>query len=144
MLSAVVIALDGFDAGTDALSLFVAFGFVGLVSLLVGMLESFSLQRAGLIAAAAAVATEFAWRYLVRSHVPAPRCGRCGGGRALTLPPLITRLARSGRVLATMLWIRCAYVTADVQSLNSVCTATDVSTRRWVSQLPQRARRIAG
>jgi hypothetical protein len=107
VLSAVVIALDGLTHGTDALSLFVAFGFVGLVSLLIGMLESFSLQRAGFIAAAAAVATEFAWRYLVDSHVPgAALAAGAAVGVMLTLPPLISRLARSGRVLATMLWIQ--------------------------------------
>jgi hypothetical protein len=107
VLSAVVIALDGLTHGTDALSLFVAFGFVALVSLLIGMLESFSLQRAGLIAAAAAVTAEFACRYLVHSHVPgAALAVGAAVGVMLTLPPLISRLARSGRVLATMLWIQ--------------------------------------
>ena len=107
VLSAVVIALDGVTHGTDAMSLFVAFGFVGLVSLLIGMLESFSLQRAGFIAAAAAVAAEFAWPYLVHSHVPgAALAVGAAVGVILTLPPLISRLARSGRVLATMLWIQ--------------------------------------
>jgi hypothetical protein len=107
VLSAVVIALDGLTHGTDSLSLFVAFGFVGLVSLLIGMLESFSLQRAGFIAAAAAVAAEFACRFLVHSHVPgAALAVGAAVGVMLTLPPLISRLARSGRVLATMLWIQ--------------------------------------
>jgi hypothetical protein len=106
-LSALVIAAEGWTHGTDALSLYVAFGFVGLVSLLIGMLESFALQRAALIAAGAALAVELAWPHLTHSHVP-------GGGLAvgaavgvlLTLPPLTSRLARSGRVLATMLWIQ--------------------------------------
>jgi hypothetical protein len=107
VLSVLVIALDGLTHGTDALSLFVAFGFVGLVSLLIGMLESFSLQRAGFIAAAAAVAAEFSWRFLVHSHVPgAALAVGAAVGVMLTLPPLISRLARSGRVLATMLWIQ--------------------------------------
>ena len=107
VLSAVVIAFDGLTHGTDAFSLFVAFGFVGLVSLLIGMLESFSLQRAGFIAAAAAVGAEFTYRYLVHSHVPgAALAVGAAVGVMLTLPPLISRLARSGRVLATMLWIQ--------------------------------------
>jgi hypothetical protein len=107
VLSAAVLVLDGLTHGTDALSLFVAFGFVGLVSLLIGMLESFSLQRAGLIAAVAAVAAEFTWRFLVHSHVPgAALAVGAAVGVMLTLPPLISRLARSGRVLATMLWIQ--------------------------------------
>jgi hypothetical protein len=107
VLSVLVIALDGVTHGTDALSLFVAFGFVGLVSLLIGMLESFALQRAGFIAAGAAVAAEFTWRYLVHSHVPgAALAVGAAVGVLLTLPPLISRLARSGRVLATMLWIQ--------------------------------------
>jgi hypothetical protein len=107
VLSALVIALDRLTHGTDSLSLFVAFGFVGLVSLLIGMLESFALQRAGLIAAVAAVAAEFTCRYLVHSHVPgAALAVGAAVGVMLTLPPLISRLARSGRVLATMLWIQ--------------------------------------
>jgi hypothetical protein len=107
VLSALVLALEGVTHGTDALSLFVAFGCVGLVSLLIGMLESFALQRAGLIAAAAALGAEFSWPYLVHSHVPgAALAVGAAVGVLLTLPPLISRLARSGRVLATMLWIQ--------------------------------------
>jgi hypothetical protein len=107
VLSALVIAAEGWTHGTDALSLFVAFGCVGLVSLLVGMLESFALQRAALIAAAAAVAVELAWPHLSHSHVPG--AGLAVGaavGVLLSLPPLMGRLARSGRVLATMMWIQ--------------------------------------
>jgi hypothetical protein len=107
VLSALVIALEGWTHGTDALSVFVAFGCVGLVSLLIGMLESFALQRSALIAALAALGAEFGWHYLVHSHVPgAALAVGAGVGVLLTLPPLITRLARSGRVLATMLWIQ--------------------------------------
>jgi hypothetical protein len=107
VLSALVIALDGFTRGTDAFSLFVAFGCAGLVSLLIGMLESFALTRAGLIAAAGALGAEFSWHYLVHSHVPgAALVVGAAVGVLLTLPPLISRLARSGRVLATMLWIQ--------------------------------------
>ena len=107
VLSALVIAAEGWTHGTDALSLFVAFGCVGLVSLLVGMLESFALQRAALIAAAAAVAVELAWPHLGHSQVPG--AGMAVGaavGILLSLPPLMGRLARSGRVLATMMWIQ--------------------------------------
>jgi hypothetical protein len=107
VLSALVIALEGFTHGTDAFSLFVAFGCAGLVSLLIGMLESFALTRAGLIAAAGALGAEFSWHYLVHSHVPgAALVVGAAVGVLLTLPPLISRLARSGRVLATMLWIQ--------------------------------------
>jgi hypothetical protein len=107
VLSAVVIASGGWTHGTDALSVFVAFGCVGLVSLLIGLLESFALQRAALIAAAAALGAELSWHYMVHSQIPG---GALAVGAAvgvlLTLPPLIARLARSGRVLATTLWIQ--------------------------------------
>jgi hypothetical protein len=107
VLSALVIAAGGWTHGTDALSLFVAFGCVGLVSLLIGMLESFALQRAAVIAAGTALAVELAWPHVIHSHVPG--AGLAVGaavGVLLTLPPLMGRLARSGRVLATMLWIQ--------------------------------------
>jgi hypothetical protein len=107
VLSALVIAVDGWTHGTDALSVFVAFGCVGLVSLLIGMLESFALQRAALIAGGAALGAELCWSYLVHSHVAgAALAVGATVGILLTLPPLISRLARSGRVLATMLWIQ--------------------------------------
>jgi hypothetical protein len=107
VLSAVVVALGHWTHGTDSVSVFVAFGLVGLVCLLVGLLEAFSLHRSALIATAAALATELAWRSAIHPHV-------AGGaliagatvGVILTLPVLLIRLARSGGVLATTLWIQ--------------------------------------
>jgi hypothetical protein len=107
VLSALVIVLSGFFQGTDALSLFVAFGCVGTVSMLIGMLEAFSLQTAALVAALAALATEIAWSQLVHPHAPgAALAVGATVGIVLTLPPLVARLAHSGRVLATTLWIQ--------------------------------------
>jgi hypothetical protein len=107
VLSAIVIACGGWTHGTDALSVFVAFGCVGLVSLLIGLLESFALQRAALIAAAAALGAEVSWHYMVHSQIPGAALALGAAvGVLLTLPPLIARLARSGRVLATTLWIQ--------------------------------------
>jgi hypothetical protein len=107
VLTGGVVALGGLTHGTDALSVFVAFGCVGLVCLLVGLLEAFSLQYAALVAAAASLATEFAWQALV--HNPAPGDALAIGaavGVLITFPLLLLRLARSGRVLATTLWIQ--------------------------------------
>ena len=53
VLSAIVIGVGHWTHGTDAASVFVAFGLVGLLCLLVGLLEAFSLYRAALIATAA-------------------------------------------------------------------------------------------
>lgn len=107
VLSALVIALSTLFRGTDAPSLFVAFGCVGTVSMLIGMLEAFSLQVAALVAASAALVTEIAVTDLVRPHAPGTALAvGAAAGVLLTLPPLLGRLARSGRVLATTLWIQ--------------------------------------
>jgi len=107
ILSAVVIALGHWTRGTDAASVFVAFGCVGLVTLLMGLLESFALQGAALFAVSAALAAELGWRYLGDSHVAGAALAiGAGVGVLLALPPLVGRLARSGRVLATTLWIQ--------------------------------------
>jgi hypothetical protein len=107
VLSAIVIVLGRWTHGTDALGVFVAFGCIGLVTMTVGLLESLSLQRAALIAVLAALVTEVSWHYYAPWHVPG---GALAAGAAvgvlLTLPPLITLLSRSGRVLATTLWIQ--------------------------------------
>ncbi|MGH2891192.1 MAG: hypothetical protein ACRDNJ_16360 [Solirubrobacteraceae bacterium] len=107
VLSVVAFALGEAFGGTDSVSLFVAFGCVGTASMLVGMLEAFSLQAAALLAAAAALAAELGWSALAGHHA-------AGGSLAigatvgvlLTLPTLVARVARSGRVLATTLWIQ--------------------------------------
>jgi hypothetical protein len=107
VLSGVVIALGQWTHGTDAISVFVAFGLVGLLCLLVGLLEAFSLHHAALIATTLALATELVWRSAVHPHAPG---GALAAGAAvgviLTLPMLLVRLARSGGVLATTLWIQ--------------------------------------
>jgi len=107
ILSAVVIALGRWTHGTDKVSVFVAFGCVGLITMMVGLLESLSLHRAALVAALAALAVEISWHYFVPWHVSG---GALAAGATvgvlLTLPPLITLLSRSGRVLATTLWIQ--------------------------------------
>lgn len=107
VLSAVVIAVGNWTHGTDAISVFIAFGCVGLVALLMGLLESFALPSAALLAITAALAAELAWRYMVHSQVAGAALAiGAAVGVLLSLPPLVGRLARSGRVLATMLWIQ--------------------------------------
>ena len=107
VLSAVVIAVGNWTRGTDAVSVFVAFGCVGLVTLLLGLLESFALQRAALIAAAAALGAELSWHYVVHSQAAGAALAiGAAVGVLISLPPLVARLARSGRVLATTLWIQ--------------------------------------
>ena len=107
VLSALVILLSDAFKGTDSLSVFIAFGCAGTFSMLIGMLEAFSLQTAALVAATAALATEIALTQLVHPHAPGASLAiGATVGVALTLPPLLVRLARSGRVLATTLWIQ--------------------------------------
>jgi hypothetical protein len=107
VLSALVIVLSDAFKGTDSVSVFIAFGCAGTASMLIGMLEAFSLQAAALIAATAALATEIALTQLVHPHAPGASLAiGATVGVVLTLPPLLVRLARSGRVLATTLWIQ--------------------------------------
>jgi len=112
VLSVVVMLAGHWTHGADATSLFVAFGGVALVSLLIGLLESLSLRRAALVAAAAAVAAEFAWyhyawHYGIHLHTAgAALVVGATVGVLFSLPPLIARLARSGNTLATTLWIQ--------------------------------------
>ena len=106
VLSGVLVIIGRWTHGTDDVSVLFAFGCVALVSLLVGLLESLGRGRAALIACSAALATELSWPHLVGWHV-------AGGALAvgatvgilLTVPPLLVLLSRSGRVLATTLWI---------------------------------------
>jgi hypothetical protein len=107
VLSAVIALLSPWTHGSDAITVFVAFGCAALASMLLSLLESLSLQPGALVAITAALATEFAVRYLGPWHL-------AGGALAvgatvgvlLTLPPLMALLSRSGRVLATTLWIQ--------------------------------------
>jgi hypothetical protein len=107
ILSLAVVGLGGVTGGTDAPGVFVAFGAVALLSLVVTLLESMSFQLPALVAVAAALGAELAWRSLGAAHVAG--AGLTLGaavGVAVAVPPLIALLSRSGRVLATTLWIR--------------------------------------
>jgi hypothetical protein len=106
-LSLLVVALGGPLQGVDSWSVFVAFGCVGTMSMLVGILEAFSLQRSALVAAGAALAVELLWRFEAPVHAPGlALAAGATAGVLVTLPPLVVRLAQSGRTLATTLWIQ--------------------------------------
>jgi hypothetical protein len=111
VLSAVVIGLNqvitGLFHGSDAVTVFIAFGSIGTLSMLIGLLESFALQWAALLAALAALTLELAWPGLVPGHSPGlAMAAGASLGVALTLPALVGRLAHSGGTLATTLWIQ--------------------------------------
>jgi hypothetical protein len=109
VLSALVIAIGQWTSGTNRLSLFVGFGCVALVTLLVNMLESLAYARWALLAAVASVTTELLVGELVFAHTPVPGGALIAGalvGVIVALPPLIMLLVRPGRVLATSLWIQ--------------------------------------
>jgi hypothetical protein len=107
LLSSVVVAIGRWTHGSDRVSVLVAFGCVALVSLLVGLLESLGRRGAALIAVGAALAVELAWPHLVPGHTAgAALAAGALVGIVLTIPPLVVLLCRSGRVLATTLWIQ--------------------------------------
>jgi hypothetical protein len=107
VLSAVVVSLGHWTRGTDDLSVFLAFGFAALFSMMVSLLESLSLRGAAVAAVVAALAAEAAWRIAVPQHFAGEALAvGAAVGVLLTLPPLVALLSRSGRVLATALWIR--------------------------------------
>lgn len=107
VLSAVVIGMGQWMKGTDNLSVFFAFGLAALMSLQMGLLESLGRRRAAVIAAVAALGVEFAWTWLVSWQVSGGALAAGAlAGVLLTLPPLVALLSRSGRVLATTLWIQ--------------------------------------
>ena len=107
MLSALLVVIGPWTNGTDDVSVFVAFGCVALVSMLVGLLESLGRRRPALLACAAALIVELGWPHLVGWHAAG---GALAAGAMvgvlLTIPPLLVLLSRSGRVLATTLWIQ--------------------------------------
>ena len=110
-LSGLVIGLadvfGGLFGRSDALTVFIAFGAIGTLSMLIGLLESFALQSAALVAAVVALAVEFAWPALIHVHTPGVAMAVAASvGVALTLPALVVRLAHSGGTLATTLWIQ--------------------------------------
>jgi hypothetical protein len=107
VLSLVVMLIAQWTSGTDATSLFVAFGCAALVCMFVSLLESLGYVRWALLCAGAAVAVE-----LIVSHwlgAPVPGGGLIAGGvvgTLLALAPLVGLLRFPGRVLATALWIQ--------------------------------------
>jgi hypothetical protein len=104
-----VIAIAQWTSVTNKLSLFVGFGCVALLTMLVSLLESLAFVRWALIAAIAAVSTELVLSNLVlaRGSVPgAALIAGAGVGVLVALPPLLLLLLRPGRVLATNLWIQ--------------------------------------
>jgi hypothetical protein len=108
VLSGIVIAISEWTSGTNRLSLFVGFGCVALLTMLINLLESLALVQWGLIAAVAALTTELA---IVNAlpHAPFPGAALIAGtivGVLVALPPLLAMLLRPGRVLATNLWIQ--------------------------------------
>jgi len=106
ILSVVVVGIDHWLRGSDALSVFIAFGAVAVVSMMVALLESLGRQAAALVAMAAALGAEFLWPHVI--HLPIAGGGLIAGtvmGIIFTVPPLIVLLSRSGRLLATTLWI---------------------------------------
>ncbi|MGB2711944.1 MAG: hypothetical protein WBC33_10540 [Conexibacter sp.] len=107
LLSGLVLAAGIWTHGTDSPSVFVAFGCVALVCLLVSLLESLGCLRWALLSAAAGLAVELAanrW-----GGAAPPGAGLIAGsvvGSALATVPLVGLLRAPGRVLATALWIR--------------------------------------
>ncbi len=109
VLSAVVIAIAQWTSGTNKLSLFVGFGCVALLTMLVSLLESLAFVRWALIAAVASVATELLLSRLIVHGGTVPGAALIAGagvGVLVALPPLLLLLLRPGRVLATNLWIQ--------------------------------------
>lgn len=107
VLSALVLAIAGWTSGTDAVSLFVAFGCAALVCMFVSLLESLGYVRWALFSAASALAVEL----IVAVWIGASLAGAgliAGGivGTLLALAPLVGVLRFPGRMLATALWIQ--------------------------------------
>jgi hypothetical protein len=108
-LSGVVILIAQWTSGTNRWSLFVGFGCVALVTMLVNLLESLAYARWAFCAALASVTTELVLSRLVLTHGAEPGTALIAGalvGIAVALPPLLRLLMRPGRVLATSLWIQ--------------------------------------
>jgi hypothetical protein len=105
ILSMLVLSLGRWTHGTDAITVFAAFGLAALASMILSLLESLSLRRVALLAVAAALAAEYACRDLVRWPGGALSIG-AAVCVLLSLPALVALLSRSGRLLATTRWIK--------------------------------------
>jgi hypothetical protein len=108
VLSAVVIAIGQWTSGTNRLSLFVGFGCVALLTMLVSLLESLAYVNWALAAVVLGLVVELSLsELLARGSVPGTAL-IAGSivGILVALPPLILLLLRPGRVLATSLWIQ--------------------------------------
>jgi hypothetical protein len=108
VLSAVVIAIGQWTSGTNRLSLFVGFGCVALLTMLVSMLESLAYVSWALAAVVLGLVVELSLSELLAPG-SVPGTALIAGsivGILVALPPLILLLLRPGRVLATSLWIQ--------------------------------------
>jgi hypothetical protein len=109
VLSALVIAIGEWTSGTSRWSLFLGFGCVAFVTLLVNLLESFAYARWALFAALISVTAELLLSRLDVAHTSVPGLPLIVGASAgivVALPPLIRLLLRPGRILATSLWVQ--------------------------------------
>jgi hypothetical protein len=109
VLSALVISIGEWTSGTSRWSLFVGFGCVALVTLLVNLLESLAYVRLALFAIVLSLVVELVLSGLAtaRPIVPGlPLIIGASAGIIVALPPLIRLLLRPGRILATSLWVQ--------------------------------------
>jgi hypothetical protein len=110
VLSGVVIVLvSSLTSGADRLGLFVGFGCVALVTMLVNLLDSLGHPRLALVAAAASVATELVLSGAAPWRTSTPGTALILGalvGTLIALPVLLNLSLRPGRVLATRLWVQ--------------------------------------
>lgn len=106
-LSLLVMLVAEWTSGTDAASLFVAFGCAALVCMFVSLLESLGYVRWAFLSAAASLAVELVVSDWLGSSIAG--AGLIAGGvvgTLLALAPLVGLLRFPGRTLATALWIQ--------------------------------------
>ncbi len=107
-LSVFVIFISQWTSGTSRLSLFIGFGCIALLTMLINVLESLAYVQWALMSAVAALVTELVVVDGL-SYSPVPGTALIAGtavGILVALPPLLALLLRPGRVLATSLWIQ--------------------------------------
>ena len=108
VLSVLVVFISQWTSGTSRLSLFIGFGCVALLTMLINVLESLAYVQWALMSAVAALVTELVVVDGL-SYSPVPGTALIAGtavGILVALPPLLALLLRPGRVLATSLWIQ--------------------------------------